>query len=182
MEQRISYSAVVLDERSRQLLKTQFGQNLPEGWEWVCHHMTICMGPITDNAIREKIGQTVTLAVELLGVSELAMAVKVVGFYTTNKIPHITLGVNRQGGGKPKDSNAITDWSKVATDIRLTGTVQEIPFKSAPLNEAAAAVNSLPFLDDVKAAGGQIFQVGGALQNDQLTESIEKIKDLTRKI
>lgn len=122
----VSYSAVVLDNASKVKLKEVFDHLIPDSWEWVGHHMTICMGPLSNSGITTEIGQTVVLSVDAVGKSETALAVKVVGFYSKNAIPHITLGVNRQNGGKPKDSNKITDWLAYNYDLRLTGTVQEI--------------------------------------------------------
>jgi len=62
-----------------------------------------------------------------LGVSDKAMAVKVKGGSTYNKIPHITLAVSPTG--KPKDSNDIQTWKAVPNNknIKLKGIVKEYP-------------------------------------------------------
>lgn len=57
----------------------------------------------------------------------MAMAVKVNGYISKNKIPHITIAVNVAGGGKPVMSNNITDWQPM-NPVSLKGTVSEVPF------------------------------------------------------
>ena len=110
---KISYSAVVLDNASRTKLLQEFGSEIPEGWETIAHHMTINMGEI--NPDYEKfLGMTIPLRVTEIGKSDLAMAVKVSGFHSSNKIPHITLAVNRKEGGKPFLSNKITDAESIS--------------------------------------------------------------------
>lgn len=122
----VSYSAVVLDEPSRQTLKTIFGNALPKDWDWIGHHLTICMGPLSGSGLVNKVGDEVTLCITAVGRNDKAMACRVDGFYSKNKVPHVTLGVNRLGGGKPKDSNGITEWQDYDFDVRLRGTIQEV--------------------------------------------------------
>ena len=55
----------------------------------------------------------------------MAIAVKVNGFKSNNKIPHVTVAVNTLAGGKPAMSNDITDWHPIQ-NIKLTGIVSEI--------------------------------------------------------
>ena len=56
------------------------------------------------------------------------MAVKVVGYdkKTNNNFPHVTIAVNRTGGGKPKDSNDIEKWQKVENGISLSGKIKNL--------------------------------------------------------
>ena len=123
----ISYSAVVLDEQSRSKLLEHFSSNIPEGWENVAHHMTINMGEISPEYERY-LGMTVTLRVTNIGFSDMAIAVGVEGFSTTNKIPHITVAVNRKEGGKPFMSNKITNWQPVQFSLDLKGKVEEVGY------------------------------------------------------
>lgn len=120
----ISYSAVVLDEQSKNKLLTEFGSKIPEGWEKIAHHMTITMGGLPPEK-KSDVGKTVTLMATHLGVSEKAIAVKVSGYFTTNQNPHITLAIDRKGGAKPVDSNKITNWETLPQQISLSGKVTE---------------------------------------------------------
>ena len=134
MEQSISYSGVVLDEESRQqLLKG----DVPEGWEPVAHHMTITMGPLVhkkgkhDFSEAYPVGSEVELPVVAIGIDERAMAVKVQPPSEVSKkisFPHVTVAVNRKGGGKPLHSNKIPEENfQTLTGITLRGTVEEVP-------------------------------------------------------
>jgi len=122
---RVSYSAVVLDDKSRAALLKVFSPMIPEGWETIAHHMTINMGEI-DERYQDLLGTDAELKVTSYAMDDLVMAVGVEGFPTTNKIPHITLAVNRADGGKPFFSNKLSDWRPITFPIRLTGKVLEV--------------------------------------------------------
>jgi len=123
----VLYSAVVLDDKSRTALIQQFASMLPEGWKTIAHHMTIVFGKGIED--KTELGKEVVLNVVALGASDKALAVRVSGYPTTNKIPHVTVAVNDAGGGKPFDSNSITDWGKteLGFDMKLYGVVTDIP-------------------------------------------------------
>jgi len=125
--EKILYSAVVLDDKSRTALIQQFASMLPEGWKTIAHHMTIVFGKGIED--KSELGKEVVLSVVALGASDKALAVKVDGYPTTNKIPHVTVAVNAAGGGKPFDSNKITDWgnTELGFDMKLYGVVTDIP-------------------------------------------------------
>ena len=125
---KISYSAVVLDDKSRDKLLQIFGKNLPEEWEKIAHHMTINMGEI-DPELEKYLGFPVRLKVEDFAMDDKVAAVGVSGFESKNEKPHVTLAVNRQEGGKPFMSNKLTDWESVRRPVFLTGKVEEVPFK-----------------------------------------------------
>jgi len=108
---RVIYSGVMLDGQSKTSLIQQFASKLPEGWKTFAHHMTTTFGKPLEN--REDIGQEIELTAYELGVSDMAIAVKVEGYPTTNKTPHITIAVNVAEGGKPVMSNDITDWGRL---------------------------------------------------------------------
>ncbi len=118
----ILYSAVVLDEKSSSKLLGTFGGYIPEGWKKYAHHMTIAFG----KGVKDKndLGRTVCLTVSEIGVSDMAVAVKVEGYPSNNAIPHVTLAVNPDGG-KPQMSNDITSWN-IATSLKLSGVVTDI--------------------------------------------------------
>ena len=122
---RVSYSAVVLDDKSRASLLKVFSPMIPEGWETIAHHMTINMGEI-DEQFRDLLGTDASLTVTSYAMDDLVMAVGVKGFPTLNKIPHITLAVNRADGGKPFFSNKLNDWKPITFPITLSGKVTEV--------------------------------------------------------
>lgn len=116
-----TYSAVLLDEKSRNLLLKTYEDMIPQGWEKICHHMTIEFNKLVDNE-----GTPATLKVEAVGKSDKALAVKVSGHHSANKIPHITIAIDRNGGAKPKNSNDIKDWTNVKDGVTLHGTVKNL--------------------------------------------------------
>ena len=127
---KISYSAVVLNGESANRLKSEFSKLVPDDYEWIGHHMTINLGELKPD-MKQFLGQEVDLVVNTFGRDERAIAVGIGegGELSKNKIPHVTLGVNRENGGKPFHSNKITNWSPVENRIRLTGIIEEIPQK-----------------------------------------------------
>ena len=98
----ISYSAVVLDHESSELLLNKFNGEIPDGWKKYAHHMTIALGKAIED--ENLLGSSQTLIVTQIGKSDMVIAVRVEGFPSKNKIPHITLAVNPEGG-KPFMSN-----------------------------------------------------------------------------
>jgi hypothetical protein len=125
---KISYSAVVLDEKSHTKLTLLLEKHYPEeakSWKSYCHHMTITMGELPQN-LKKDIDSEQTLTVHSIGKSDKAIAAGVSGYTTKNSIPHITLAVNVNNGGKPVMSNQISEWNKLDTPITITGTVQEL--------------------------------------------------------
>ena len=119
--EKLLYSAVVLDNESKQKLINAF--TLPYKWQPVAHHMTIGFKEPVPDHLRKDIGKTVQLLVKEIGISKDAMAVKVLGYHSSNNIPHITLAIPE--GGKPFKSNFITNWNPCAKMI-VTGKVQEV--------------------------------------------------------
>ena len=95
---------------------------IPKGWKVFAHHMTIVFGKGVPN--KEDLGKEVTLYVEAIGLSDMAMAVRVEGYPSTNAIPHITIAINPEGG-KPVMSNEITKWQKIK-NFAIKGIVTEI--------------------------------------------------------
>lgn len=122
---KISYSAVVLDNNSRSRLIEKFKSIIPKGYEIIAHHMTINMGEI-NHSYEKFLGMKVNLTVNSFAGDDKVMAVGVSGFPTVNKLPHITLAVNRANGGKPMMSNQLTNWEKLSEPLILTGTVTEV--------------------------------------------------------
>lgn len=122
---RVSYSGVVLDEESRNKLLSspEIQEHLSPDMDIICHHMTINMGPLKE---RERLGQTEQLRATHVGTIDGGItAVRVIG-NSTNSVPHITMGVNRGAGFKPKHSNDIKQWKELINPIDIKGVVQEI--------------------------------------------------------
>ena len=124
----ISYSAIVLDDKSRQRLIERFKTIIPEGFEIIAHHMTINMGEI-DPELEKYLGLPVRLSVNEFATDDKVVAVGVSGFETHNAKAHITLAVNRENGGKPMMSNKLTNWQPLKRPLYITGKVTEVEFK-----------------------------------------------------
>jgi len=131
------YSAVVLDDDNRaRLIKFVDGVlKIPDEWfyrDWkrIAHHMTIGFKQPVPDHLRDDIGKPVQLTVTKLGISSDAIAVRVDGYHSNNKIPHITIAIPK--GGKPFNSNLIKDWHDVRfpdgelVEFQVTGKVKEI--------------------------------------------------------
>jgi len=124
----ISYSAVVLDDFSRERLINKFKDMIPEGWEVIAHHMTINMGEL-DPEFEKYLGLSVRLSVNDIAMDDKVMAVGVSGFDSRNAKSHITLAVNRANGGKPMMSNKLTDWKALKRPLMVSGKVTEVAYK-----------------------------------------------------
>lgn len=129
------YTAVVLDPDDQAFLKETVS-SLKPGWELQCHHLTFHLGPMTSEE-REMEGQAFLLSAEFVGSSDLAVAYKVEHIHNCQHLPfrrvvlekpnpHVTLLVNRAEGGKPKDSNDITEWVALPEPIVLKGRLCEV--------------------------------------------------------
>ena len=123
----ISYSAVVLDDSSRQRLIDKFNNIIPEGWDVIAHHMTINLGEI-DPEYEKYLGLPIRLTVNDIAMDDKVIAVGVSGFNTRNPKAHITLAVNRANGGKPVMSNNLTNWERLRRPLSLRGKVTQIEY------------------------------------------------------
>lgn len=122
----VLYCAVVLDEKGKSILASHVANEIPEGWKPIMHHMTIGFKKsLEDLDLSEYEGKTVELTVKKLGKSDLAMAVNVEGFKSINEIPHITVAINIEEGGKAFMSNNITDWEPIKS-FTVTGIVKNL--------------------------------------------------------
>lgn len=123
---RISYTGILLDDKSVNDLKKRM--KVPSGWRELMHHCTLRMGGLHYG--RELIGTKVEMLVQSLGVSEEAMAVRVLlpkrvydaGDFST-RTPHITVAIPE--GSKPFYSNRIEQWDPI-DPFKLTGIVTEV--------------------------------------------------------
>ncbi len=122
----ISYTAVVLDEISKSKLIGMFG-NLPNGWNLLCHHMTINLGKAKNP---ELVGKEVALKVVSVAGDEKVIAVGVdADLPSKNTIKHITVAINPSNGGKAKHSNDLKIWKPIEP-FTVNGIVKEVEFKS----------------------------------------------------
>ncbi len=119
----ILYSGVVLDTASRNKLLDMVGNKIPSGWKEFAHHMTIIFGKGVKN--KDEVGKKVVLTVTAIGSTDKVIAVKVEGYESINKVPHITVAVNLADGGKPVMSNDITNWQPIK-QFMVGGVVTEI--------------------------------------------------------
>ena len=125
-----SYCGVVLTEVSRRFLirELESSVEIPSGWEVIAHHMTTKMGPLPEH-LKERLGERVGLEVIGYGfLPDKALAVRLApdGFPSRSEVPHVTVAVNRASGGKPYDSNKITEWMVLNAPISLVGIVAEV--------------------------------------------------------
>lgn len=124
----ISYSAVVLDNNSRQRLIERFKDIIPEGWTILADHMTINLGEI-DSKYEKYLGFPIRLSVNDVAMDDKVIAVGVTGFESFNTKPHITLAINKENGGKPMMSNKLINWENLKRPLLITGKVTEVDFK-----------------------------------------------------
>lgn len=122
------YTALVLDKESQKRLINRFIHLIPKEWDIVAHHMTINMGPIQQGpADPSLLGKMAELTVVSVAADDKVMAVGVTSEVPSkNKQPHITLAVNRAGGGKPVMSNNLRNWETLSDPFDLFGTVEEV--------------------------------------------------------
>ena len=119
------YTAIVLDEKSKNKLKDKFSPFFNEDWKIICHHMTINMGKASEY-IKNMIGQKFELEAITLAFDDQVVAVGVsTDVPSDNNIKHITIAVNYKNGGKPYLSNKLTNWETIPT-IKLSGTIEEV--------------------------------------------------------
>lgn len=118
----IAYSAIVLDEASREQL---LALDIPDGWKPYAHHMTIRMGSLKEDS-QYTVGEEIKLNMTGVGRDEKAMAVTVDGVREDGKFfPHITVAVSPDG--KPFNSNKIPPENFEDFNGTLTGIVTEVP-------------------------------------------------------
>lgn len=131
------YTGVVLDEASRTALVTAMKDLIPAGWDVVAHHMTVNMGaPKPEDA-----GKDFSMTAVAFAKNDKVAAVKVeTDAPSAKSTKHITVAVNRAGGGKPFMSDQLTEWNPIEP-VSLTGKVTE---ENAPKQAFLQFVADLP--------------------------------------
>lgn len=124
------YTALVLDDNSQKILRNLFESRIPNDWDMKCHHMTINMGVAIDGPAIGLLGKEFDIKLIAFSKDERCCAVFVeTDAPSKNKLKHITVAVNVNGGGKPKHSNELTDWIDFPSDslaLTLKGVVKEV--------------------------------------------------------
>jgi hypothetical protein len=128
MEQmsKISYTAIILSEESKNDLLNNIP--VPEDWDIICHHMTLCLGEIPDT-YKSMLGKKYMLRGDSYGKTDKTISFKVDNM--ERLIPgqsHITIAINMKIGAKPKDSNEIKNFDFKIKELVLTGILQEVPY------------------------------------------------------
>jgi hypothetical protein len=124
------YTALVLTEKSRTKLLQKVDSLVPADWDIIAHHMTINMGDILNGPLKTNpklLGETWLCIVSSFSLDERVFAVGVdCVLPSSNEVKHITIAVNREGGGKPFHSNKLTDWTKFEEPFVLRGIIQVV--------------------------------------------------------
>ena len=125
-DSQILYSAVVLDEGSKNNLLSYISQyvDVPFDWKSLGDHMTIAFKEELPPNLKKDLGEMVSLTVKSIGVSDDAIAVEVEGYPSQKEIPHITVAIPPEGS--PVNANKIVDWEKVEDQLIVQGKVSEI--------------------------------------------------------
>lgn len=116
-------------ERLRKfLIESEYGELFQNAEREYIDHCTLLHISRMDNDIKSfcerNIGERFVIQLNSIGVSEKTMAfgVKLVGIPCNNSMPHITICTFK--GGKPVDSNKITDWHKLDKPFLVSVTLK----------------------------------------------------------
>lgn len=120
------YYGVFFSEKSQEALLNFAKQyvGIPDDWKLFCHHMTIIFNDKSEEkqkmaeALDEFLGNSQSLMITSIGVSDRAIALGVEDYVTQNKRSHITIAT--APGAKPVESNDIVNWYKTDT-FYITG-------------------------------------------------------------
>jgi hypothetical protein len=124
----VQYSAVVIeDSTEEQKIRELAKQYIPDGWSNPAHyHMTISQGPLPESLrLRGDLNKEVELTLNMVGISENAIAFGTFGYYSKNDMPHITVAFNKKFGSTPGDSKTINNWKPI-DKITVVGVIREI--------------------------------------------------------
>lgn len=132
----VLYSAVMIEDPAEiQKISELAQQYIPDqGWIFSNnYHMTISSGVLPDSLrLRGDLNSPVELTVNVVGISENSIAFGVIGYYSKNEMPHITIAFKE--GSRPEESNNIQNWKPIDKVI-VKGVVREIGKDSKVLKE-----------------------------------------------
>lgn len=178
----VQYSAVVIEDPvEEQKIKGLAAQYVPSaGWRIPYHyHMTIGNGPIPESLeLRGDLNKEVNLTINMIGISEKAIAFGTFGYYSKNDMPHITIAFNKKYGAMPADSKSIKDWKPI-DKIIVKGIVREVGFGNKVLNgqeeiEEMVGFNTEPSTS-IQAFGGGNSEFPKPQDYDQFGNRIQDI-------
>lgn len=121
MERNWKYYGVFFSEKTQNTL-LRFAKEyttIPDDWKIFCHHMTIVYNDGSQErqkmaeAIDHFVGNSQSLMINSIGISDRAIAFGVADYETQNAHSHITVAT--APGVKPVESNNITKWIKIPT-------------------------------------------------------------------
>lgn len=124
----VLYSAVVIEEPSEIQKIQDIAKNyVPDNWIDPAHyHMTIAHGGLPETLrLRGDLNKDVELTVNMIGMSDKAIAFAASGYYSKNDMPHITIAFNKDEGGSAADSKEIIEWFPIPNLI-LNGIIREV--------------------------------------------------------
>ena len=124
----VSYTGIVLTRQAHENLVSMLEDKIPEGWEIIAHHSTVNMGSFKGD--RELLNSEQQLTTNTFAINDKVCAVSIImpsDISSNNANPHITIAVNRNGGGKPVMSNKL-NWSEAipVESIILNGKLIEV--------------------------------------------------------
>ncbi len=142
----ISYTGIVLSASSRIELLKFFQDGIPKNWDVIAHHMTICMGSLSESKKEKKqrIRREWQKLIDSAGFIELSIThvrytpgvicVDVdfpMELFHGPSFPHITVAVDRNNGYKPFHSNKTDERlrRKLVNPMHLLGELREVPNK-----------------------------------------------------
>ncbi len=135
----VQYSAVVIeDPMEEQKIKDLASEYVPStGWRVPAHyHMTIGKGPIPQSLeLKGDLNKEVEITINMIGISENAIAFGTFGYYSENDMPHITIAFSKNNGATPADSKEIKNWKPI-NKIKVTGVIREIGSGNKILKES----------------------------------------------
>jgi hypothetical protein len=123
----ISYSAVVLNDKSKQRLINKFTDYIPNEFELNnSFHMTINMGEINPE-YKKYVGISVQLEVINYAITNNMFIIGVKGFFSENIKPYISLATNKKDSSKINHNDL--DWINLKHPIKISGKVTEVEIK-----------------------------------------------------
>ncbi|KAJ2729498.1 hypothetical protein H4R23_003473 [Coemansia sp. Cherry 401B] len=176
-----SFTAVFLSTHSKALLQQTVRS--PRSWVKSADHMTVVLGPVTDEELQERIGAAMGEQVELVvdGIGTIAntiVAVRVAQVRTktatmapqTLDTPHITVAYNEPEGIRPAYARNIRKWRSLNDgELVLQGTVGE-----HHLTTASIVMPEL--VKDPVSVGGLVYRRWPELPRRAIGEAVSTVR------